>query len=106
MPRAIVNMSILSVMDLHDIPESKIGERWEGSRKNLIRLLRHLAHVQVFDNSAPVASGQPIPDPVPVMEMVNGRLISPDSADPWQLSAVPEWAMAVVEAAIRLQDLS
>jgi predicted ABC-type ATPase len=36
----------------HDIPESKIRERWVGSRANLIKLMPRLAHLQVFDNSA------------------------------------------------------
>ncbi|HMN45881.1 MAG TPA: zeta toxin family protein [Povalibacter sp.] len=85
----------------HDIPESKIRERWDSSRKNLIHLSPHLAHLQVFDNSAQVAPGQPIPDPVLVMEMVSGELIHPDPTDAEQLSAVPEWAIAVVEAAIQ-----
>jgi predicted ABC-type ATPase len=87
----------------HDIPEAKIRERWTGSRRNLIRLLPHLAHLQVFDNSAQIARGQPIPDPVLVMELVDGKLTRPDPANPSQLGAVPEWAMAIVEAAIRMQ---
>lgn len=89
----------------HHIPEAKIRERWDGSRRNLIRLLPHLAHLQVFDNSAQAALAQPIPPPILVLEMVNGRMLSPDPADPRQLATVPKWAMPVVEAAIRLQDL-
>lgn len=86
----------------HDIPEAKIRERWDGSRRNLIRLLPNLAHLQAFDNSTQVAPGQPIPDPVLVLEMVSGQLVSPDAADPQALAATPEWAMPVVEAAILL----
>jgi predicted ABC-type ATPase len=90
----------------HDIPELKIRERWDGSRSNLIRLLPCLTHLQVFDNSAEAALGQPIPAPVLVLEMVNGKMLSPDPADPHQLAIIPAWAMPVVEAAIQLQDPS
>ena len=45
----------------NDIPESKIRERWVGSRATLIRLLAHLAHRQVFDNSAQAAAGDGVP---------------------------------------------
>jgi len=90
----------------HDIPEAKIRERWDGSRSNLIRLLPYLTHLQVFDNSAEAALGQPIPAPVLVLEMVNGKMLSPDPADPQQLASIPAWAVPVVEAAIQLQDSS
>jgi hypothetical protein len=65
-----------------------------------------LTHLQVFDNSAEAALGQPIPAPVLVLEMVNGKMLSPDPADPHQLAIIPAWAMPVVEAAIQLQDPS
>lgn len=90
----------------HDIPEAKIRERWDSSRKNLVALLPHLAHLQVFDNSVQVAAGRPIPRPVMVLEMVNGEIVSLDPANPFQLAAIPEWAIPVVEAAIRLQGPS
>ena len=90
----------------HDIPEAKIRERWDGSRSNLIRLLPHLAHLQVFDNSAEAAPGQPIPAPILLLELVNGKMLRPDPAKPRQLEAITGWAMPLVEAAIRLQHRS
>lgn len=87
----------------HDIPEAKIRERWNGSRTNLIRLLPHLAHLQVFDNTTEVAPGRPIPDPLLVLELVQGGIMSPDPDDPAALAKTPEWAMPIVEAAINLQ---
>lgn len=90
----------------HDIPEAKIRERWAGSRRNLIRLLPHLARLQVFDNSAEATRGRPVPAPVLLLEMTKARILSPDPADPRQLGAIPDWARPVVEAAIRLQDRS
>jgi len=90
----------------HDIPEAKIRERWDGSRSNLIQLLPYLAHLQVFDNSAEAVQGRPIPAPILLLEMVNGKMLRPGPADPRQLEAIPSWAMPLVEGAIRLQDQS
>mgnify|MGYP006955219873 CR=1 FL=1 len=61
----------------HAIPETKIRERWTASIANLIALLPDLAEVRVFDNSASVAQGEPVPDPVPVAVIQRGRLIWP-----------------------------
>ena len=90
----------------HDIPEAKIRERWAGSRRNLVRLLPHLARLQVFDNSAEAARGRSVPAPILLLEMTKGRILSPDPASPRQLAAIPDWARPVVEAAIRLQEPS
>jgi hypothetical protein len=84
----------------HDIPESKIRERWVGSRANLIRLLPHLVRVQVFDNSAQAAPGEPIPDLVLVLETIGGRMVFPDPGDAHALARRPEWARPVLQAAI------
>jgi predicted ABC-type ATPase len=86
----------------HSIPEAKIRERWNGSRLNLIKLLPRLAHLQAFDNSTDVASGELIPDPVLVLEMVNGRILTPDPSDATALAQIPAWAMPIVQAAIEL----
>ena len=88
----------------HDIPEARIRERWTASRRNLIRLLPHLASLQVFDNSAEAAPGGPIRPPILLLEMSMGKMLSPDPAEPEQLAAIPDWAKPVVEAAIRLQE--
>ena len=50
----------------HDIPEATIRARWPAAVANLIALLPHLAQVQVHDNSATVAPGEAVPDPVRV----------------------------------------
>ena len=47
----------------HDIPEEKIRERYPRAIANLIALMSHLAHLQVYDNSAEAARGKPVPDP-------------------------------------------
>jgi hypothetical protein len=59
-----------------------------------------LAHLQVYDNSAEAAEGEPIPDPILVLEMVGGRALFPDPTDAAALSATPEWAKPIVAAAL------
>ncbi|RJF89220.1 hypothetical protein D3874_21455 [Oleomonas cavernae] len=86
----------------HDIPESKIRERWVASRANLIKLLPLLAYLQVFDNSVDVAPGEEIPDPVLVLEVVAGKMVFPDEHDVVALGAIPEWARPIAQAAIEL----
>ena len=88
----------------HDIPEARIRERWTASRRNLVRLLPHLAHLQVFDNSAEASPGRSVPPPILLLEMSMGKILSPDPTEPNQLAAIPDWAKPVVEAAIRLQE--
>jgi predicted ABC-type ATPase len=80
----------------HDIPESKIRERFERSRINLIRLLPHLTELRVFDNNADAdpASGKS-PEPLLVLHMVNGAI-----ASTCDLSKVPGWAKPIVAAAM------
>lgn len=82
----------------HDIPEAKIRERWNTSRENLIRLLPHLNHLRVFDNTA---EGDPalgkLPRPLLVLEMKTRRITAaPD------LTRAPVWAHPILAAAIRL----
>jgi predicted ABC-type ATPase len=84
----------------HDIPEPKIRERYVTSQSNLIGLMPHVAHLQVYDNSADTASGDAIPDPVLVLEMTGGQLIWPDPDDGVALTATPDWAKALLEAAL------
>lgn len=86
----------------HDIPEAKIHERWRGSIRNLLALMPRLAQLQVYDNSADVPAGQPIPDPVLVLEMSQGHILSPDPNDAKALANTPAWAMPIVGAAIEL----
>lgn len=83
----------------HDIPEATIRERYDASRRNLVRLLPHLASLRVFDNSvtADPAAGV-APQPLLVLAMEGGAAI-------WTcaLEQVPNWARPIVSAALRLQ---
>jgi predicted ABC-type ATPase len=87
----------------HDIPQDKIRERWVGSRINLIRLMPQLSRLQVFDNSTEAAPGQDIPDPVLVLELVEGRVSYPAQDDTQVLESIPEWARPIVQAAMEIQ---
>lgn len=89
----------------HDIPEAKIRERWNASVANLIALLPHLAEVRLFDNSASVAPGEAVPDPVPVAVIQRGRLAWPAPDAPAQLAATPDWAKPVLEVALTSRSL-
>ena len=81
----------------HDIPEAKVRERYPRALENLIRLMPHLAHLRVYDNSAEAGATGIIPDPVLVLDMVAGTLAWPITAA--DLRRTPEWAKGVVEAA-------
>ncbi|MEK0363002.1 hypothetical protein [Pseudomonas sp. CBC3] len=90
--------------DGHDIPEDKIRERWTGSRVNLIKLIPHLARLQVFDNSTEALPGQDIPDPLLVMETINGQIVFPKPEDTMILNQTPQWARSIVQAAIEISS--
>ena len=86
----------------HDIPEARIRARYPQAQRNLIALMPHVAHVRVYDNSVDAATGDPIPDPVLVMELEQGRLVQPAANDRTALERTPQWAKALVEAALSL----
>jgi predicted ABC-type ATPase len=85
----------------HDIPEAKIRERWDASRRNLIGLMDHLTELKVFDNSR---EGDPakgtIPPPRILLHWRDGAVVGPSART---LGATPEWAKPIVAAALRLQ---
>ena len=81
----------------HDIPEAKIRERYESSRRNLVRLLPHLAELRLFDNSASFdrAKGETA-SPVLVLHLESGRIVESSP-----LGQVPQWAKPIVQATIK-----
>jgi predicted ABC-type ATPase len=82
----------------HDIPESRIRERYDRSRLNLVRLMPGLTELIVYDNSkeADPDSGD-APEPKLILHMVRGKVV--DCCD---LAAAPEWAKPILAAALRL----
>ena len=82
----------------HDIPEEHIRRRYEHSRLNLIHLLPKLASLRVYDNSAEAdpARGR-VPEPTLVLHVENGKIKNPND-----LAVAPDWAKAIVAAAVKL----
>jgi hypothetical protein len=84
----------------HDIPEARIRERYDRSRLNLIALMPHLTELRVFDNSI---DGDPsagrVPRPILLLHLTKRRIVSMIA-----LSQVPDWAKAVVAAAINIAE--
>lgn len=81
----------------HDIPEPRIRRRYDASR-NLVTLVPHLTELEVFDNSAEgdPATG-PRPEPELIVHLRRGTIV-----DRCALGDVPEWAKAIVLAALRV----
>jgi predicted ABC-type ATPase len=84
----------------HPIPEEKIRERYPLAQLNLIKLMPHVTYIQVYDNSAEAAADGTVPDPLRVLEMEEGRLISPAPDDLKALASAPEWTKPILEAAL------
>lgn len=84
----------------HDIPEQRVRERYDASRKNLIRLLAEAAVVHVYDNSAEAdpKTGR-APEPALVLHLAQGKLAYPRT--PTQLASIPDWAKPIVASAWR-----
>ncbi len=80
----------------HDIPESDIRKRWDGSRRNLIKLLPHLHSLRLYDNSreADPHQGHP-PQPALLLHVEAGMIVGPEN-----LSGAPEWAKPIIAGAI------
>lgn len=84
----------------HSIPDRKIRVRWGTSRANLIALLPHVREVFVYDNSKEASLAERA-TPILLLHMRNGRVIEPSIK---QLADTPEWAKAIVESALRIDD--
>lgn len=79
----------------HDVDEEKIRERYESSRRNLIRLLPNLAELRLYDNSKdadPDTGARP--EPALLLHLARGEVVF--SCDP---ALTPEWARAIFAAA-------
>jgi predicted ABC-type ATPase len=88
----------------HDIPEAKIRERWNGSRRNIIMLLPYLTELRVFDNSQerdPVTGV--IPPPKLLLHWMRGAIVAPSVSE---LESTPDWAMPIVVRALELQRMN
>lgn len=89
----------------HAISEDKIRARYPQSQINLIELMPHVAHLQLYDNTTEAAADATVPDPVLVLEMKDGQIIIPAHDDLEALRGAPEWTRSILEAALRRQRL-
>lgn len=82
----------------HDIPETKIRERYLQSRLNLIRLLPRLTELLLFDNSveADPHTGA-APGPQLLLHLVQGKV-----DETCELMDVPGWAKPILAVALKL----
>lgn len=82
----------------HDIPEETIRERYDRSRINLIELMPRLTELRVFDNSfdADPHAGRS-PRPTLMLHLAEGKILKMV-----ELSKTPQWAKALVAAAVRI----
>jgi predicted ABC-type ATPase len=82
----------------HDIPEEKVRERYDRSRINLIELMPRLTELRVFDNSfdADPHAGR-APRPILILHVAKGTILQMV-----ELSKTPQWAKALVAAALRI----
>jgi predicted ABC-type ATPase len=82
----------------HNIPESKIRQRYDRSRRNLIRLLPALTELRVYDNSFEADPNAGFsPEPAIVLHVREGKIVGPDD-----LTQTPDWAKPIVAAAMNL----
>jgi len=82
----------------HDIPEEKIRQRYDWSRINLIELMPRLTELRVFDNSfdADPHAGR-APQPTLILHLAKGKIL-----EMVELSKTPQWAKALVAAALKI----
>lgn len=86
----------------HDIPEEKIRERWNRSRRNIIDLMSSIAELRVFDNSL---EGDPLAGARPKLRQVlhwtrSEGILAPEID---ALASTPEWAKPIVAQALKLR---
>jgi predicted ABC-type ATPase len=84
----------------HDIPETKIRERYDRSRLNLIQLMPKLTELRVYDNSQEADPHAGVaPQPTLILHLARAKIISS-----CKLTGTPEWAKPILRAAIGITD--
>jgi len=85
----------------HDIPESKIRERYDQSRANLIHLLPWLTSLRLYDNSEEGDPATVGPSPKLILSLDEGRIVQV-----LPRNEVPQWAKPIVTAALKIFSAS
>ena len=80
----------------HDIPETKIRERFDASRNNLCSILPSLDELMLYDNSseADPSSGEP-PQPVQLLHFRDGKILH-------RAPSMPNWAKPIAAVVLSL----
>jgi predicted ABC-type ATPase len=88
----------LHIARVRSIPEETIRERYDRSRINLIELMPRLTELRVFDNSvdADPRAGR-APQPILILHLAKGKIL-----ETVELSRTPQWAKALVAAALKI----
>lgn len=83
----------------HDIPEADIRQRWDSSRRNLIKLLPHLDSLRLYDNSteADPRKGTP-PLPELLLHIAGKKIVGIASQE------APEWAKPIIAGALNIYE--
>lgn len=82
----------------HDIPETKIRQRYDRSRLNLLRLLPKLTELRLFDNTAERdEQTQQWPEPKLLLYWRRGRIVKQ-----FDVRQMPEWAKPILQMAMEL----
>jgi len=81
----------------HDVPTSKIRERYSKSLTNLVTLIGKASTVHVLDNSTETPDG--VPTAMTVFRMHGKRIVEPSLSN--LMVTCPEWAKPLAAAAIR-----
>ncbi len=83
----------------HGIPDTKIRERFDSSRLNLIQLMPKLTELRVYDNSREADPYAGVaPEPRLILHLVRAKIVSS-----CELTDTPQWAKPVLRAAIGSQ---
>lgn len=83
----------------HDIPESKIRERFNSSRENLLRFIGTKAELRVWDNSTQTTDGSPAPEEI--FRVQRGKILVPADR---VLAKTVSWAQPLLQRALNLQS--
>jgi predicted ABC-type ATPase len=80
----------------HDIPATKVRERYDASRNNLCTILPSLDELMLYDNSteADLGSGQH-PQPVQLLHFRDGKILN-------RVSSMPNWAKPIAAVVMSL----
>jgi predicted ABC-type ATPase len=82
----------------HDIPEDKVRQRYDASRRNLLSFIGTEATIRVWDNSTQTADGRP--SHAREIFRVDHRTVTlPKDSNP---DTLPAWARPLLAQALRL----